>query len=73
MEKKFLVELGKTKKLFNCPSSLLMDKVRDAFKIRQSFQLQVFDKDFKQWADVTDIENLPTLSELRVQVCIGKA
>ena len=67
-DKKFLVEFGETKKVFICLPSQLIDKVREAFKLGQPFQLQVYDEDYKVWADVTDIEKIPELPKLRVVV-----
>ena len=61
---KYLVQLSK---IFNqCPPTELPDKVREAFKIKESFQLQIFDKEFEEWADVTDFKTLPLKCKLKV-------
>ena len=66
---KYMVELGGTKKMFDqCPRSKLKDKVKEAFNLQESFQLQVYDDDFKEWADVTDAETLPLKSRLKVKI-----
>ena len=42
-----MVELGGTKKIFDqCPRSQLTNKVKEAFNLQESFQLQVYDGDF---------------------------
>ena len=70
MEKKYKVEFEKIIKRFTCKPNELERKVKDAFKIQQSFQLQVYDDDFEEWVGVTDsdIEQLPTLSKLKVEI-----
>ena len=66
---KYIVELGETKKIFaQCPRSQLKDKVKEAFSLRGSFQLQVYDNDFEEWADVTDVETLPSKCKLKVKI-----
>ena len=66
---KYMVELGETTKMFDqCPRSQLKDKVKEAFNLQGSFQLQVYDKDFKKWADVTDVGTLPSICNLKVKI-----
>ena len=68
MEKKYKVEFGKINKLFICEPNELQRKVKESFKIQQPFQFQVYDDDFAEWIGVTDIEQLPTLSKLKVEI-----
>ena len=64
-----MVELGGTKKMFDqCPRSQLKNKVKEAFNLQESFLLQVYDDDFKEWADVTDVETLPSKCKLNVKI-----
>ena len=67
---KYMVELGKTNKIFDqCLRTLqLKDKVKEAFNIQGSFQLQIYDEDFNKWADVTDVETLPPKCQLKVNI-----
>ena len=68
-EGKYMVELGKTKKIFEqCRRTQLKDKVKEAFDIQGSFQLQSYDKDFNEWGDVTDVETLPPKCQLKVRI-----
>ena len=63
-----MVELWGTKKIFDqCPRAQLKDKVKEAFNLQGSFQLQVYDGDFGEWADVTDVETLPSKCKLKVK------
>ena len=63
----YMVELGETKKVFVCPPTQLKDKVKEEFKIQESFQLQVHVDDFGEWADVTDFETLPSTCKVKVK------
>ena len=65
---KYRVELEEATKIFDkCPPTQLKNKVRKAFKIQTSFKLQVYDDDFKEWADVTDYKTLPPTCKLKVK------
>ena len=66
-DKKYLVEFGENNDIrFVCQPNELKEKVKEAFSIQEPFLLKVFDKDFKKWVGVPEIEKLPTLSELKV-------
>ena len=66
---KFLVQVGDAKKIISdqYPFTQLKDKVKEAFNLQGSFRLQVYDDDFEEWADVTDIETLPSKCKLKVK------
>ena len=64
---KYLIESGEAKAIFNCHPHQLKEKIQIHFKIKQgSFSLQSYDEDFKTWADVTDMENLPSKCTLKL-------
>ena len=68
MEKKYKVDCGEINYGFTCKPSELKRKVKEVFKIQQPFQLQIFDDGFEEWLGVADIEQIPTLSKLKVQI-----
>ena len=68
MERKYKVDFGGINYVFTCEPNELEREVKKTLKIEQAFQLQVYDASFREWLSVPDIEKLPTLSKMKVEI-----
>ena len=62
----FLIQFGESRKIINCSNTELKSKAKEVFNLPFPIILQRFCKDFEEWIDVENLENIPPNSKLQI-------